>query len=301
MVKRYKISRRFLIFWTLFIGIGAVAGAVCMLIKPDGTILGMQTMLPYFQVLPFADVLFQNFVFSGIALLVVNGITNLTSAVLLIKNKKSGVITGTLFGITLMLWIIIQFVIFPVNFMSTSFFIFGFLQFLTGYICYVGYKQKEFSFNATEYKNICKNKTKLVVYFSRMGYTKKIAYQTADREHADIYELKTTERINGDLGFLWCGRFAMHRWGMNIENIPDIEKYEKIIICSPVWDFGICSPIIEFCKKAKGKIKSFDLVSVHFLKAGYKYLPKKVSTYLGIDCEKYESYSSHFGKFTKIL
>lgn len=74
MKSRYQTARKWLIFWTLFIGIGAVAGAACMLIEPSGSIMGMDAMLPYFQVLPFASVLFQNFTFSGIALLIVNGL-----------------------------------------------------------------------------------------------------------------------------------------------------------------------------------------------------------------------------------
>ena len=118
-------SYKWLIFWTLFIGIGAVAGAACMLIEPSGSIMGMDAMLPYFQVLPFASVLFQNFTFSGIALLIVNGLTNLTAAVLLLKNRRAGAILGGIFGVTLMLWICIQFYIFPLNFMSTAYFIFG--------------------------------------------------------------------------------------------------------------------------------------------------------------------------------
>ena len=32
MKSRYQTARKWLIFWTLFIGIGAVAGAACMLI-----------------------------------------------------------------------------------------------------------------------------------------------------------------------------------------------------------------------------------------------------------------------------
>ncbi|MFR5889962.1 MAG: hypothetical protein ACLUFM_03165, partial [Lachnospiraceae bacterium] len=79
----------------------------------------MDAMLPYFQVLPFADVLFTDLTFSGIALLVVNGLTNLTAAALLFAKKKSGVILGGVFGITLMLWICIQFYMFPPNFMSS--------------------------------------------------------------------------------------------------------------------------------------------------------------------------------------
>lgn len=99
----------------------------------------MDGMLKYFSVLPFSDVLFQNYTFSGISLLIVNGITNLTAYLLLIKNKKIGVILGMIFGIILMLWITIQFIIFPMNILSTMFFIFGLLQFITGYITYVFY------------------------------------------------------------------------------------------------------------------------------------------------------------------
>ena len=90
-----------------------------MLIDPSGRALGMDAMLPFFQVLPFAGVLFQNFIFSGWALLIVNGLSNLTAACLLLAKKKAGVVLGGVFGVTLMLWICIQFYTFPLNFMST--------------------------------------------------------------------------------------------------------------------------------------------------------------------------------------
>ena len=49
---RFQTARKLLIFWTFFIGLGAVAGAAAMLIDPSGRALGMDAMLPYFQVLP---------------------------------------------------------------------------------------------------------------------------------------------------------------------------------------------------------------------------------------------------------
>ena len=134
---RYETARKWLIFWTLFIGIGAVAGGLSMIIDPSGKTLHMDGMLPYFQVLPFADVLFQDFLFSGFALLIVNGLTNLTAAVLLLKKKKLGVILGGIFGVTLMLWICIQFYMFDLNFMSTAYFVFGLCQAITGYAAWV--------------------------------------------------------------------------------------------------------------------------------------------------------------------
>lgn len=134
---QFQIARNWLLFWTLFIGIGAVAGASGMLLDPSGKAMGMDAMLPYFQVLPLADKLFQDYIFSGIALLIVNGLTNLTAAVLLLLRRKLGVILGGIFGVTLMLWICIQFVIFPMNFMSTSYFIFGLCQAIAGCAAWV--------------------------------------------------------------------------------------------------------------------------------------------------------------------
>ena len=140
---RYNTARKWLIFWTLFIGIGAVGGSLGMLIDPTGKAMHMDAMLPYFQKLPFADVLFRDFTFPGIALLIVNGLTNLTAAVLLIMKKKLGVILGGIFGVTLMLWICIQFYMFPMNFMSTIYFVFGLCQAVTGWLAWKFLKQEE--------------------------------------------------------------------------------------------------------------------------------------------------------------
>ena len=139
---RYNTARKWLIFWTLFIGIGAVAGGLSMILDPSGKKLHMDGMLPFFQVLPFADVLFRDFLFSGFALLIVNGLTNLTAAVLLLKKKKPGVILGGIFGITLMLWICIQFYMFPLNFMSTIYFVFGLCQAVTGFAAWILLRQE---------------------------------------------------------------------------------------------------------------------------------------------------------------
>ena len=147
---RYNTVRKWLIFWTLFIGIGAVAGGLSMILDPSGKLLHMDGMLPFFQILPFADVLFQNFLFSGIALLIVNGLTNLTAAVLLLRKKKLGVILGGIFGITLMLWICIQFYMFPLNFMSTAYFLFGLCQAVTGFAAWKLHKQENLNTKSEE-------------------------------------------------------------------------------------------------------------------------------------------------------
>lgn len=125
-----------------------------------------------------------DFFFSGVALLIVNGLSNLTAAALLLARKKAGILLGGIFGVTLMLWICIQFYMFPLNFMSTIYFIFGLIQASTGFATYIFFKQETFAQMEKEH---------------------------LQGQNTDIYEVKSTERTEGTLGFWCCGRFGMHR------------------------------------------------------------------------------------------
>ena len=283
MHSRFAVARRLLIFWTLFIGLGAVGGAACMLIDPSGRSVGMDGMLPYFQVLPFADVLFQDLLFSGFALLIVNGLSNLTAAALLFARRKIGAVLGGIFGVTLMLWICIQFYIFPPNFMSTIYFFFGLAQAATGWAAVVFQRQEAFAAEAHEYPNLETNHTRLVAYFSRMGYVREKALEEANRTGADVYEIRSTERTEGTLGFWWCGRYGMHRWEMPIET-PNINlpSYEHVTICAPIWVFALAAPVRTFCRSAKGRIREVDYILVHHTRGLYANAADEMDALLGL-------------------
>lgn len=307
--KRIKRLVNILCFWTMFIGIGAILGGVAMLKEPSGETFGFISMLPYFQVLPFADILFQDFIFSGIALIIVNGVTNIIAFLLLINKKETvkrkGALLGMIFGITLMMWIIIQFIIFPLNFMSTIYFVFGFFQFLTGLLCLIRYKQNDFIFDEKEYKDIDETSRELVIYFSRTGYTKKVAYEIANKKKANIFEVKTTEKIDGDLGFWWAGRFGMHRWKMNLEKSDlDIENYREITICTPIWVFSISSPIRELCEVLKGKDLSrnikWNYCFVHFMNAKFKKTANEMDKLIEVKHSSVLNYRCRFGNIKKL-
>lgn len=298
---RYNKTRKILIFWCLFIGICAVFGSIGMFIDPTGNLMKMNDILPYFKVLPFSDILFQNYIFPGIALLIVNGLSNLLAVYLLLKNKKAGIVLGTIFGFTLMLWITIQFVILPTNTLSITYFIFGLLQLITGYMTYVFYTQENFRFDIKEYNNIGKNKEFIVVYFSRMGYTKKIAYEKANELGADIIEIKTKEKIDGTIGFWWGGRYGMHKWNMDIEDIDiNLKKYHKVIIVSPIWVFSICAPIRCFCYKYAKDIKAVEYVLTHFMSVKFESVANEMDKILNKKRNKFTSICIRFGKIKKI-
>ncbi len=298
MKSRYQTARRILIFWTLFIGISDVAGAAAMLLNPSGKSMGMDAMLPYFQVLPFANRVFQDFVFSGWALLIVNGLTNLTAAGLLLAKKPSGDVLGGIFGVTLMLWILIQFVIFPFNFMSTAYFLFGLAQALTGYAAWVFRQQESFRADRADYPNIGTRPRRVVVFFSRMGYARKLAYEEANRTGAAVYEVRSTERTAGTLGFWWCGRYGMHRWAMPIERISiDLTAYEHVTICTPIWVFALAAPMRAFCRQSAGKIQSADYILVHHQNARYESVADELDAILGITRTSLRSIRCRMGRY----
>ena len=286
---RYKITKKILIFWCLFIGISAIYGSTCMLINPTGSLLDMDNLLPYFSSLPLSNILFNNYIFSGICLLIINGLPNILTVYLLIKNKKSGII--------LMLWIMIQFIIFPMNILSTSFFIIGIIELLTGYMTYVFYVQENFIFNISDYNNPNKDKTTLIVYFSRMSYTKKVSYDIANKLGSSILESKPNEKTEGILGFWRCGRYGMHKWRMPIEDINiDLSKYKKIIIVSPIWVFSVSAPTREFCYKYKNSIHEVEYIFTHFMKHNFNNVADEVDDILNKKRSKFTSICIRLGK-----
>ena len=301
MKSRFAPARKALIFWTLFIGLGAVGGAACMLADPSGRSVGMSGMLPYFQVLPFADVLFQDLFFSGIALLLVNGITNLTAAALLFRKKPAGAMLGGVFGITLMLWILIQFYMFPLNFMSTLYFIFGFCQAATGYAARVFQRQEAFQARPLPPLPSAEHPRRLVVYFSRMGYVKKLAYEIAEKTGAAVYEIRSTERTEGTLGFWWCGRFGMHRWDMPIRPIDvDLSAFEHVTVCAPIWVFALAAPVRAFCRQAAGQIREADYLLVHHTSGRYDSAAREMDRLLGLKRTSLRSVQCKVGAFREI-
>ena len=298
---RYKVARRWLLFWTLFIGLGAVAGAVGMLLDPSGRALGMDAMLPYFQVLPFADVVFQDFTFSGWALLIVNGLTNLTAAGLLLARKRAGVLLGGVFGVTLMLWICIQFYMFPPNFMSTIYFFFGLAQAATGWAAWVFWQQESFQVDITQYPHIGANPDRLVVFFSRMGYVRKVAYETAERTGAAVYEIRAAERTEGTLGFWWCGRYGMHHWDMPIEPVTaDLTAYAHVTVCAPIWVFALAAPVRTFCRAAAGKIREADYILVHHQNSRYENAAAEMDRLLGLHHTPFTTLRCREGHYKEI-
>lgn len=122
-MKAERTWRRWCLWWTLFIGIGAVVGALMMWLGPD--VFGMAPLLELMQVLPFADVLFQSFLWPGVFLLVINGLTQLIAAILILTKHRYAWIAVLVCGGLLLGWIALQFIIFTVNPLSSIYLVFA--------------------------------------------------------------------------------------------------------------------------------------------------------------------------------
>ena len=122
MIKLQKIL-------TLFIGIGAVAGAVMMWIDPTGVAWGGEPLLEMLRAkMPWPDIFFRNFIPSGFVLLFLNGITQLVAAYLLFKKHPLAQWAVLVCGIILMLWIILEWWVWDFNAISNLYFVLGLVE-----------------------------------------------------------------------------------------------------------------------------------------------------------------------------
>ena len=114
---------------TLFIGIGAVAGAVMMWIDPAGATWGGEPLLEMLGAkMPWPDVFFRDFIPSGFVLLGLNGITQFVAAYLLFKKHRLAQKAVLACGIILMLWIVLEWWVWGFNAMSNIYFVLGLVE-----------------------------------------------------------------------------------------------------------------------------------------------------------------------------
>lgn len=125
---------RWALFWALFIGVGAVGGALMMWIGAD--VFGMNPLLDLMRIhLPLADVFFTSFTWPGVFLFAIIGLPNLTGAALVLRRHQFAPVAATLCGIILVGWIMLQlFVVFSLNPMSIAYGLFGVAQAVMGWL-----------------------------------------------------------------------------------------------------------------------------------------------------------------------
>lgn len=84
----------------------------------------------------------------------------------------------------------------------------------------------------------------LVVFYSRTGITKKVAYSIAEKLHCDKEEILSIRNRMGFFGFMVCGFEAIFKKTASIKETKiNPGEYEIVIIGSPIWASNISSPV----------------------------------------------------------
>jgi hypothetical protein len=119
-----RAARGFLIVVSI---LNAIAGLVCgvlFIAGPDGRLMQAGALLPVIQGLPLASVFFQDFVWIGVAMLLVLGVPNTIAAVMLLRKRENQYLVTLACGTLLLLWCGFE-LIFMVNALAVVYFVIG--------------------------------------------------------------------------------------------------------------------------------------------------------------------------------
>jgi hypothetical protein len=125
----FKIARVILLIICGINGLSAIISGVLMMMVPDGSLLGMQPLIPEIQKFPFPSYFTQNLFWSGAALGLVNGVPNLIAFEYVRGHTviKGPYLFGIFCGVLLIAWTIFECIYFP-NVLSLIYTAVGHLQ-----------------------------------------------------------------------------------------------------------------------------------------------------------------------------
>ncbi len=96
----------------------------------------------------------------------------------------------------------------------------------------------------------------LVVYFSRTGYTRRLAEEIAARCDADLESIQEAQRRSGVLGYWRSAREALGRTAVDIRALEkDPARYELVILGTPVWAGHVSSPMRAYLATNRAKLR----------------------------------------------
>lgn len=127
MIKKIQLTL------AIFVAISAIGGFAMMMSDPEGVRTGTRPLMEMMaEAFPFASCLFSSVVPSALALLLVNGISNIISAWLLYTNHRLGQKSTLLCGVLLIIWTSVEIYAWGVNGLSVVYGGVGLAQVLFG-------------------------------------------------------------------------------------------------------------------------------------------------------------------------
>ncbi len=125
-----RLTRGYLLALSILNGFTGLLCGMLFIIRPDGSLLVAGALLPVVRSLPMAGVFFQNFLWIGIAMVLVLGIPNTVAAVMLIRRSDKQYVVTLVAGVLLMLWTSFE-LVFMYNAGALAYFVLGVLSVLS--------------------------------------------------------------------------------------------------------------------------------------------------------------------------
>ena len=128
-----RAARGFLIVVSILNGVAGLVCGVLFIAGPDGHFLQAGALLDVVQELPLASLFFQDFVWIGVAMLLVLGLPNSVATVMLLRKKKDQYVATLFAGVLLLPWTGFE-LIFMINALAVGYFIIGIVSVLSSVI-----------------------------------------------------------------------------------------------------------------------------------------------------------------------
>jgi len=150
----------------------------------------------------------------------------------------------------------------------------------------------------------------LVAYYSRTGNTRRVAEAIAKSLEAEIEEIRDRENRLGVIGFLRSGYEALRKRPAAIQPLKkNPEKYDVVVVGSPVWAGSLSSPVRAYLIMNGHRIKKAALFATYGVSEGRIFrqmeelLPKKPIAKISIRESEIRSgeYLRKIEKFVEIL
>ncbi len=124
-----RMARGFLIVVSILNGLAGLVCGVLFIAGPNGRFMQADALLPVIHELPLASVFFRDFVWIGVAMLLVLGIPNSAVAVMLLRKSDRQYLATLIAGVLLMLWCGFE-LIFMINGLAVGYFVIGLISVL---------------------------------------------------------------------------------------------------------------------------------------------------------------------------
>jgi EamA domain-containing membrane protein RarD len=127
------MARGLLIVVSILNGVAGLVCGVLFIAGPDGHLLQAGALLPVVQKLPLASVFSRDFVWIGVAMLLVLGVPNAIAAVMILRNSQHQYLAALVAGVLLVLWCGFE-LIFMFNALAVGYFVVGLISILSSIV-----------------------------------------------------------------------------------------------------------------------------------------------------------------------